>query len=157
MENRRNLKNQTTIWNPGLIKFTSLFEYLCTAHWMAHSIWPIATINLGPGGAARRRLRGRPRERSRKPFDHVNLIRYPDKSLFLLFRRISMDIWLCHGISVNIYGHLIWEICRIPPPLQNRQIMLWSPGGHARWMNEERNRICMVAHPSGCNNKATNY
>ena len=121
--------------------------YSCTVHWVARSIWPIPTINLGPGGAARRCLRRRPRERSRRAVDHVNIIGYPQKSLFPLFRGIAMDIWLRRGITVDIYGHLNWEICRIPPPLQNRQMMLWSPGGHAHGMNQERPRIWMVAPP----------
>ena len=48
---------------------------------MAHSIWPIAIINLGPGGAAQRRLRGRLRDRSRRAVDHVNIPGYPHKSI----------------------------------------------------------------------------
>ena len=88
------------------IKFNSLIEYSCTAYGMAHSIWPIATINLGPGGATRRRLRGRPRGHTRRAVDHVNIIGYPYKSLFLWCRGISVDIWMRRGISVDIYGHL---------------------------------------------------
>ena len=34
------------------IDFTYLFEFLCTRHWMAHSPFRIATIDVGPGGGA---------------------------------------------------------------------------------------------------------
>ena len=46
----------------------------CTAYGMAHSTWPIAATYVGPGGgAARRRLRGRPPGRPRKASGPINV------------------------------------------------------------------------------------
>ena len=82
------------------------------------SIW-------GLGGQTRRRLRGRPRGRSRKAVDHVNILRYLRKSLFPMFRGISLDISLCRRISVCIsMGISIGKSVEFHPPLQNRQMML---------------------------------
>ena len=79
-------------------------KYSCTAHWMAHCGPPTAYGPSQPSiwGLGGKRLRGRPRGRSRKNVDHVNILGDPQNSLFPMFRGISMEyLWTSMGISIR--------------------------------------------------------